>query len=638
MLSDILKIGKQTDNPAHFIGSIVYIHDNVYVSSKIKQLIIIDGQQRLTTLTLIYLALYHLAKKRDEIRETYLINKYADGSLDKDKFKLKTAGKNIEALAYLYKGEFNQPYPEYSNLIENFNYFKKAITTENYQTILTGLNKLIFVEISLERGKDDPQRIFESLNSTGLALTQADLIRNHILIELTRTEQQRIYQDYWSEIESLARDTQKNISLVSDFIRDYLILKTKDIPKKNNVYNTFKKFHAQLNTSDIEQVLIPMKQLAGHYHKFINPQYEEDEEIREQLADIRKLEVNVAYPFLLQVYDDYINKQIINKKQLVEILALIQSFIWRRFIVGLPTNALNNIFITLCDKLNPEEYILSIQFALLEKTGNQRFPDDEETIAALRIKNIYGMQTKNCRYLLEKLENYQNNEKVNFDKLTIEHIFPQTPDSEWESLDEKDFILLKEHQHTLANLTLSGNNGKLSNQSFLKKRDLERAGYSESRLWLNKYLASIDVWNADTLNQRFNQLKDRFLQIWFYPKVDLATQQGKLVNIFVATSPLGRKLTYAEFKGQKIAITQVARLYHEILKRLFATNREVFFNSELKDKLKLTQSSDHLIAAIELDDGYFVESNFNNENKFSRIKLALELCDGEEDLFIKYSE
>jgi uncharacterized protein with ParB-like and HNH nuclease domain len=234
LLDDIMSIGCN-DRNVHFIGSIVYIHDNIYTSAKIKELIIIDGQQRLTTIMLIYVALYRLAKQTnnytllDEINETYLINKFVSNI---EKLKLRPTENNDKAFHFLLSDEPISEYPEFSNIIENFDYINGRIDQDNYEFVLRGLSKLIFVEISLERGKDDPQRIFESLNSTGLELSQADLIRNYILMGLKHDDQQRIYNTYWDFIEKKARVSSSNESKVSDFIRDYLTLEIQPLPAK----------------------------------------------------------------------------------------------------------------------------------------------------------------------------------------------------------------------------------------------------------------------------------------------------------------------------------------------------------------------------------------------------------------------
>lgn len=648
LLDDILEAGNHKKINAHFIGSIVYVHDDVYTSSRIKELTIIDGQQRLTTLTLIYLSLYQLARKiknkglESEINETYLINKFAP---EEEKLKLRPTENNDKALKYLLRDHKDEEYLDFSKLIDNFNYFRGRISEENYLVVLKGLAKLMFVEVSLDREKDDPQRIFESLNSTGLELTQADLIRNYILMGLNRKDQDKIYQNYWEIIEKLAKEEASNSSKVSEFIRDYITLKNSNIPNKGKVYLEFKNKYPTSSLEELESVLSQIKVLVQHYNKLLNPKNESDKDLSKQLGYIAKLEINVAYPFLMKVYDDY-SKKIIDKLTFLSILELIQSFTWRRFILGLPTNALNKIFMNLYEKVSHKTYLFSIQKSLLQRTGVQRFPRNAEIFDTLRIKDVYNIKSKNRTYLLERLENYENKEIVLIEEnsdITIEHIFPQNPDAKWKlNLGADDYNFIKENYlNTIANLTLSGNNGKLGNRPFVDKRDLPDAGYKDSRLWLNKYLATLDQWGKREIEERYSLLFERFKKIWTIPNIEIEEDlESDEINIFDAEDPKGKKLEYAIFFDQKIEVTQVAKLYFEIFKQLFELQPETFFTTELAEKLSLTKNptSNNLRQAVQINETYFIEGNIDNKGKFERIKLALSLFNFEDELLIKYAE
>ena len=496
LLHDIVETGKNDKMNAHFIGSIVYVHDDFYTASGLTELTIIDGQQRLTTITLIYIALYRLAKELDNqmlanrIHKTYLINEFAPQA---EKLKLKPTENNKDALRHILNSTDGVEFKGYSKIIENFDYFKSVINAENFEIIQRGLSKLIFVDIALDRQKDNPQRIFESLNSTGLELSQANLIRNYILMGISRTNQDKIYKSYWEVIEQNAKDETLNKTRVSEFIRDYLTLKNKEIPNKGDVYTKFKEKHPTSTIDELELVLSELKSLVKYYNKLTNPKNEADREIKIQLEYINRLEINVAFPFLMKVYEDYSNS-IIKKNTFISILSLVQSFAFRRFILGLPTNALNKIFMNLYDKVEPDNYLFSIQKSLLQRSGVQRFPRDSETINALKEKDVYNIKPKNRTYLLERLENHQNKEPVIIEgnsDITIEHIFPQNPDAKWKiELGSDEYNLIKENYiHTIGNLTLSGNNGKLGNKPFQEKREMnidgKEQGYIFSRLWLN---------------------------------------------------------------------------------------------------------------------------------------------------------
>ena len=648
LLDDILEVGTSKKINAHFIGSIVYVHDDVYTSVRIKELTVIDGQQRLTTLTLIYLVIHSLAKELkdeglvDEISETYLINKFAP---EEEKLKLRPTENNDKALKYLLRNDDNEEFHEFSKVIDNFNYFKGRITEENYQFVLDGLSKLMFVEISLDREKDDPQRIFESLNSTGLELSQADLIRNYILMGLNRKNQNKIYHDYWEVIEKLAKDEISNVSKVSEFIRDYLTLKNKKIPNKGKVYLEFKAKYPTTTIDDLKNNLAEIKSFVKHYNKLINPDNEIDKKIGQELKYINRLEINVAFPFLIKVYDDY-SKKIIDRQTFIEVLKLIQSYTWRRFILGLPTNALNKVFMNLYDKIDPSNYLYSIKRSLVQKSGTQKFPKDSEVIDALKVKDVYNIKSKNRIYLLERLENFEHTELVLIEgnpNITIEHIFPQNPEPKWKmELGNDEYVFIRENYlNTIGNLTLSGNNGKLGNKTFLEKRDLEGAGYKDSKLWLNKYLSSLNKWDKAEIEIRFEQIAKRFLKIWEYPNIDLLgdTDNGE-INIFEAEEPKYKKLKYAIFCNQKIEVTQVTKLYVDVFKKLFEIQPETFFISDLGSRIGLTKNTNEtgLRQAAPINDTYFIESNIDNNGKFDRIKQALTIFELEDELIIKYAE
>jgi uncharacterized protein with ParB-like and HNH nuclease domain len=503
----------------------------------------------------------------------------------------------------------------------------------------------MFVEVSLDREKDDPQRIFESLNSTGLELAQADLIRNYILMGLNRRDQNKIYQNYWEVIEKLAKDETLNVSRVSDFIRDYLTLENKNIPNKGKVYLEFKAKNPTSTLEELETNLSSIKSLVKHYNKLINPKNESDKEIRLQLEYINRLEINVAYPFLMKVYDDYFNS-IIDKEIFLKVLDLVQSFTWRRFILGLPTNALNKIFMSLYDKVEHSNYLYSIQKSLLQRTGVQRFPKNAEVIDALKVKDVYNIKSKNRTYLLERLENFENREPVLIDgnqDITIEHIFPQNPDPKWKiELGNDEFNFIKENYlNTIGNLTLSGNNGKLGNKSFLDKRDLQEAGYKDSRLWLNKYLTILDKWDKAEIERRFDLIAERVLRIWAIPNINIEERKdSNEENIFDAEDPTFRKLEYAVFFDNKIEVNQVAKLYIEVFKQLFDLQPETFFTTEIGTKIGLTKDpvKNKTRSPAKLNDSYFIEAGYSNKDKFDRIKQALTIFDFEDELVIKYAE
>jgi uncharacterized protein with ParB-like and HNH nuclease domain len=645
LLNDILSV--ETENRGtHFIGSIVFIHEGTYSTSEVKELVIIDGQQRLTTINILYVALYRFAKDSGKVQDAerlynmVLTNQYVKN--ESSKLKLKQTDANSTAFKAILLGTDNSTQP-YSNVIENYNYFRSLITEQNFETILSGLNRLIFVEISLERDKDDPQRIFESLNSTGLDLSQSDLIRNYILMDLPPKDQNRIFETIWNPIEENARDYVKQISLVSEFIRDYLTLRNKKIPNKNKVYAEFKSIYANKKDDAYHQELENIKSLSIHYKKFINPNTVSEANIRKELEYINRLEINVAYPFLLQVFEDAENG-LLSKDDLLKVLKLVQSYAWRRFIVGLPTNALNKIFMTLYAEVDTEEYYDSIAKALLKKKGNAKFPSNEDLKTALRDKDLYNTQPKNRNYLFEMLENFNNREHVNTDNelITIEHIFPKNPSDEWSTdISTEDYFLFKEkYLNTIANLTLSGNNGALGNKSFLAKKEMNvdgnEQGYNFSRLWLNSYLKSLEKWTVAEYEERLNFIYERFLKIWEIPDVEIAdADESEEQNIFDAESPTHKKLEYFIFENTKVEEDAVAQMYFYVIRKLYEKNTHLLISNQ--DILKISRETKDFRVAQEVVNGWYIESNLDSNSKFQILKKILHIFEMEDELLIKYS-
>lgn len=646
LLYDIIEAGCKAEDDTHFIGSIVFIHEGVYTSSDVRQLVIIDGQQRLTTMTLLYLALYHYAFKNDmeeiaqEINDTILINRFVKE--DSSKLKLKQTDINAKAFRFLLNGNAPADYKEYSRLIENYCFFSKNIDSQNFKTILKGLDRLLFVEISLERDKDDPQKIFESLNSTGLALTQADLIRNYILMGLAPKEQVRVFENYWEIIENNAKEEDSQSSRVSDLIRDYLTIINKKIPKKDNVYEEFKAKFKQRNESFYNETLQKIKEYSIIYNKLLNPQNETDKDIGNEIKSIRKLEINVSYPFLIQVYDDYLTKGI-DKTTFINVLRLVQSYTWRRFILSLPTNALNKIFMTLFSEVDKADYLSSLENALVRKKGTQRFPDDAEVEAILRDKDMYNIQPKNKSYYFEQMEHFNNPEKVDLssDSITVEHIFPRNPDASWKSdLTDDDYTLLNEkYNNTIANLTLSGNNGILGNKTFGDKKTMNkdngRQGYIYSNLWMNEYLKTIDSWGMAEYNNRFKLLLDRFKSIWRYPNT-ASTDENDEYTVLDAPEPRHRTLDYFSSRDELIYTNEFSKMYAHVITTLFNEQPSKFLLTDLKDTIFLSTDKGKLRSPYAISDTYFIESNLDSNTKFSKLKQVIYAFALEDELVFRY--
>ena len=561
LFKDILQTGKNEKVSSYFLGSIVYIHDGIYGVGE-KEFHVIDGQQRMTTLTLLFLAIYFklkgtiLAKDADKIYNQYVVNPYSEKEI---KLKLLPPEENLYILNKISHNKFNELEAfQDRNMLKNYLFFEKELENlsfDDMKHLSNGIEKLIYIDIALEKGKDDPQKIFESLNSTGLDLSQGDLIRNYILMDLERGEQNRIYKEIWIPIENNCKvsDGSEITSYVSDFIRDYLTLKTEKISSKPKVFETFKAYYEKENDEKLED----MKKYSEAYSYIIKPSLEKDKDIQRELDYLKSLDKTVINTFLIGILKDY-KDNILEKDELVNMLILLQSYLWRRYITEKPTNALNKIFQGMYGKIsragNYYENLVDILMA-------EDFPTDEELESALKLKNVYKDKEK-LNYVFKKLENYNHNELIDFEneKITIEHIFPQKPNKAWkENYSDNELEQMISFKDTISNLTLTGSNSNLSNKAFHEKRDDEVHGYRNSKLYMNKYLGRLEEWNLLSMEARFESLYDDIIKIWKRPE-DKATNDMEKITFVLkgkVTSGKGRLLSNEKFeilKGTSIVL------------------------------------------------------------------------------------
>ena len=561
LFKDILQTGKNEKVSSYFLGSIVYIHDGIYGVGE-KEFHVIDGQQRMTTLTLLFLAIYFklkgtiLAKDADKIYNQYVVNPYSEKEI---KLKLLPPEENLYILNKISHNKFNELEAfQDRNMLKNYLFFEKELENlsfDDMKHLSNGIEKLIYIDIALEKGKDDPQKIFESLNSTGLDLSQGDLIRNYILMDLERGEQNRIYKEIWIPIENNCKvsDGSEITSYVSDFIRDYLTLKTEKISSKPKVFETFKAYYEKENDEKLED----MKKYSEAYSYIIKPSLEKDKDIQRELDYLKSLDKTVINTFLIGILKDY-KDNILEKDELVNMLTLLQSYLWRRYITEKPTNALNKIFQGMYGKIsrsgNYYENLVDVLMA-------EDFPTDEELESALKLKNVYKDKEK-LNYVFKKLENYNHNELIDFEneKITIEHIFPQKPNKAWkENYSDNELEQMISFKDTISNLTLTGSNSNLSNKAFHEKRDDEVHGYKNSKLYMNKYLGRLEEWNLLSMEARFESLYDDIIKIWKRPEDKATNDMEKITFVLKGkiTSGKGRLLSNEKFeilKGTSIVL------------------------------------------------------------------------------------
>lgn len=514
-----LKTLKRED---HFLGTIVTIGQGFDTYS------VIDGQQRLTTVSILLIALYNYLKKaenkdsklkmlQDQVLD-FLVNKYAD---DEDKkIRLKPNKSDKSYFAKLF--EYNEHLEHSSNIISNYDFFYRKIESNQIdpRELFDLYNKIKIVLINLDSKNDDPQLIFESLNSTGVGLTAGDLIRNYILMDLEPNTQDRFFNKYWIQIEKLT-------SNLPEFIRNYLIFKTQSSIKKEDVYSEFKILAKNEFKNEKENILKELIYYAGLYSSFTQIEFHENSKINEKLSNLNKIEFSVCIPYLFDLFTDFDRKNI-TEDVLIAVLITVESYAFRKMLVDNSTQGLNKLFVTLSKDLKKhsqwkEQYLELLNFILLEKRGSQRFPTDIEFETALINKEVYKLQSKNRNYLLESLENFNCAYRVNLEDLTIEHILPQKLTDQWKKkLGTNWQDIHNKYLHTLGNLSLTGNNSKLSNLSFEEKQKID---LQTSKLKLNFKFDKQEKWTETEILARAKSLISDALKIWTFPTTSFKVKE-----------------------------------------------------------------------------------------------------------------
>lgn len=528
---DILRASKFKEKQNHFIGSIVYI-DMGTPAGRPQQLLLIDGQQRLTTISILLCAIKDYVQKFN--LETKLINLakiknqflYNSDEIDEDRYKLLLNVQDKETYIKLIDNTIFTVNKPATNIIKCYEFFYERIEDFIKQygqidEIYAGIFKLSLVSISLDKDSDNPQMIFESMNSTGKDLSQTDLLRNYLLMDLTPEKQTRLYKTYWKSMEELfGEDIYKNdVNKFDYFIRDFLTLKsdTGYICKINNVYENFKRYYLDNNC----EKFVVLKDLFTYakYYACIDLLQEKDDELKLYWQEFKKLDSHVVYPFLLKLYDDY-SCQILIKEDFKKILQVVISYLWRRAICEIPTNSLSKTFATLYQAVDKDDYVNSVIKAFVFKSSYKRFPSDYEVREKLQTKDIYHFRLR--KYLLEALENYYHKEPIDLNtaNYTIEHIMPQNIEHNlsWQQMLGENWQEVHSlYLHTLGNLTITGYNAEMSNKSFGEKVNGE-SGFKHSHLKLNESIVQCDVWNKKAIQRRTNILTDIILKIWKYPE------------------------------------------------------------------------------------------------------------------------
>ena len=636
LYDDLIQVIKN-NSKTHFFGSIVSVYEP---SGRNTEFLIIDGQQRLTTMSLLFLALYNLLEEKiiisedeslkDQIYEDFLVDKYQP---QEKRMKLKPIKNDQKAFSNLFNSK--DDYIKDSNLTINYSYFYERIQKQEItiDELFDAICRLEIINITLNN-EDNPQLIFESLNSTGLDLSEGDKIRNYILMGLPKQKQDEYYEKYWNCIEKCTKYD------VSSFIRDYLSVKQLVIPSQKKVYINFKKYVEDSSLKIIE-ILEDLLSYAKRYNILLCEKTS-SKELNSCINRLNRLETTVTRPFFLEVLRLYDENQI-NLNEVAEAFSITESYLFRRTICDLPTNALNKIFLLLNREImrydgTDSNYIEKLKFALLSKKDRARFPNDDDFSLMFTEKPIYQMNSKNKIYILERLENFGTLEDKDIyrhydeGEYSIEHIMPQHLTPAWiKELGDSYEEIHDTWLHRIANLTLTAYNSKYSNSTFVEKKTMKN-GFEDSGIRLNTYVSKKDKWTLAELRDRNDYLLKRALNIWAFPSTNYKPQEKQLDSYTLddeASFLSGRQIAKFVYKGIEQPVVSWVEMYTKVLRALYLEDKTIITKIALStdDDLSIHFSTNKRIfkKCDEIGDNVYVQTNTNTQSKLSVLNRLYKL-------------
>ncbi|MFI3239839.1 MAG: DUF262 domain-containing protein [Bacteroidales bacterium] len=634
LLKDLLDLINSSRN-SHFFGSIVRAQ---LPGGKANDYLIIDGQQRLTTITLLLLAIHNnivegIVKPEEEKLAQKIWNKFIVDEYQTDCRKIRLKPIKEDCIAFdniLFKTP--NDYIMSSNVTANYLFFDRKIKelaeTIKIDDLYESITKLIVIDIFLEND-DNPQLIFESLNSTGLNLSEADKIRNFILMGLEISIQEKYYELYWTKIE---RNTNYK---VSPFIRDFLTLKTGKITTIDKVYFTFKEFVGDTNDKTTGETLKELLSYSEIFNSIIKTNTN-SRNINTILKRINQLDISTIYPFLFALFN-YSKETSLPEAELIKVLLTIEVFLFRRLICGLPTNALNKIFASLHKDIirrkdETNNYSDILVYILQSKTGSSALPNDEEFIQSFSTKNIYSMQSKNKVYLFERFENNDSKETndiatlMNNIQLSVEHIMPQTLSDSWKiSLGDRYKEIYDKWLNTIANLTLTGYNNKYKNRPFEEKRDIPD-GFKDSSLRLNKFLAGCDKWSENELTQRQSILLNEALKLWSYPDTiyQPVRTESETISLSEDFDYKGRTIKSFNFFETKYNVNDWADTFVSVVKLLTELDSSIIYKETTNVDNNIFSNIQRGSAHKKIIENVYLWTNNNTNTKINILKELLD--------------
>ena len=639
LFDDLVKVIKN-NRRSHFFGSVVSVYEP---SGRNTEFLVIDGQQRLTTVSLLFLAMYNLinnnviASQDDslgkQIYEDFLVDKYKPQDT---RIKLKPVKNDRKAFGKLFDSV--DEHIRESNLTANYNYFydriqKQEITIDQ---LFDAICSLEIINITLNN-EDNPQLIFESLNSTGLDLSEGDKIRNFILMGLPAKEQDEYYEKYWNRIEECTKYD------VSSFVRDYLSVKQLAIPSQKKIHISFKEYVEQTSL-EAEDLLKDLLAYAKRYKILLNGGAK-NKALDACIYRLNRLETTVTRPFFLEVMRIY-DENKLDISQVTDVFLITENYLFRRNICDLPTNSLNKIFLMLHREIirydgTDVDYVEKFKYALLSKKEKARFPDDDEFATGFAERQVYHMNSKNKIYILERLENYGTSEDKDVyghcddGTYSIEHIMPQHLTPAWVKALGEDYEQIHEiWLHRVANLTLTAYNSKYSNSIFEEKKTMKN-GFEDSGIRMNTYIAKKDKWTLSEIEERNQYLMSRALEIWEAPSTEFKPEEKQLDYYTLDDDAVlsGRLIVRFSYKNTEQPVSSWVEMFQKVLQILYAEDKGIItkFSASTEDSIALhfSMNESDFVKSVEIGDGIYVLTNTSTQTKLSVLNRVFKLYDAD---------
>ena len=627
LFNDVLSLAKDTAHPArkHFLGAFVYKFKRV-VETQFLEYILIDGQQRLTSVTLMLKALYDFVgtfgnqydSLRLEIYETYLVNKFAKST----EYKLKLKPNEVDNDNYVSLINDESKVDTSSTIYRNYSSFYKWIEEMDVtvEALFDALQRLEGVVVELD-DTDNPQLIFESLNSTGLDLTDVDLIRNYLLMNCDPNKQTFLYKEYWLKLEKLLGDN------FVQFVRDYLSFEngTVTVGSKNMAYDAFQKYFRSLDI-DTEIFLKDFLYKAGVYNRLLVAPETRTTKLNKALSDYIELDMKTTYPFvfglLLDNEPDAEGNKKISDNDLTLLLRLLESYLIRRNVCNLAGGGLSQVMASLYKQLQQtcgddlyKNIVQTVSTALVGITSKAYFPNNEEFVREFTERDMY--KNRNIDFILRRLETMTQDKEDLQEGLTVEHVLPQSLSEAWKKYlglsREELAVLQRDYTNRIGNLTLTAYNSEMSNKLYdEKKKDMDF-----SRLVLNQYFKDVQVWNQEEIIKRGKAIAELALKLWPFPEVKETENLFKEAHFifdeddefdFVGTTPSAVKV-----KDKDILVDSWRDVFVGAFKEFYLQDKELFVSLFAKPglinpkRVLISKSRDELWNPVPLADGYFID-------------------------------